>query len=221
MSSSKRGTAITGDLFRVEHPTLDLSDPFTSHVDIGFDGITHQVLSTADRSAFNYATTTGEFTVGELRGHIIESIDTVQTQATHRYQAVVSSPTGVLSTQTYLSATAAIELVAALRPTPTALGIAIDPDDSADIVSDPRVAMATPLGIIECTPLTPDVDSQLPEWSGTPVDHGELYGGSHADGSPWLTLVTTSARVILMLGANVSADDGADGLAQLNVIWTA
>ena len=176
MSSSKRGTAITGDLFLVEHPTLDLSEPFTSHVDIAFDGITHQVLSTADRSAFNYATTTGEFTVGALRGHIIESIDTVQTQATHRYQAVVSGPSGALSTQTYLSAATAIELVAALRPASTALGIAIDPDDSAQVVGDARVAMSTPLGILECTPLTPDVDRQLPEWAGTPVSHGELYG---------------------------------------------
>lgn len=220
MSFSKRGTAITGDLFVVEHPTLDVGEPFTSHVDIGFDGITHQVLTTADRSAFNFATTTGDFTVGGLHGHIIESIDTVQTQATHRYQAVVSSPNGALSTQTYLSASAAIDLVAALRPTPTALGIAIDPDDAADIVGDPRVAMSTPLGIVECTPLTPDVDRQLPDWSGTPVHHGELYGGEHADGSPWLTLVTSTARVILMLGAGVSADDGATGLAELNATWT-
>ena len=220
MSSSKRGTAINGDLFLVEHPTLDLGEPFTSHVDVAFDGITHQVLSTADRTAFNYANTTGEFTVGELRGHIIESIDTVQTQATHRYQAVVSSASGALSTQTYLSATAAVELVAALRPLSTALGIAIDPDDSAEIGGDARVAMSTPLGILELTPLTPDVDRQLPDWSGTDVDHGQLYGGQHADGSPWLTLVTASARVILMLGAGVSADEGAAGLARLGVTWT-
>lgn len=220
MSSTKRGTAITGDLFRVEHPTLGLSEPFTSHVDVGFDGITHQVLSTADRSAFNYANTTGEFTVGALRGHIIESIDTVQTQATHRYQAVVSSDSGALSTQTYLSAASAIELVGALRPTPTALGIAIDPDDAADIVSDPRVALSTSLGILELTPLSSDVMQQLPDWAGTPVDHGELYGGEHADGSPWLTLVTSTARVILMLGAGVTADQAAAGLTQLAVAWT-
>jgi len=220
MSSTKRGTAITGDLFLVTHPMLDLSQPFTSYVDIAFDGVTHQVLSTADRSAFNYANTTGEFTVGELQGHVIESIDTVQTQATHRYQAIVSSESGVLSTQTYLSAAAAVDLIGALRPIQTAMGISIDPDDAAEIVGDPRVAMTTPAGIVEITPLTADVDRQLPDWSGTEVDHGQLYGGEHADGSPWLTLVTATARVILMLGADVTADEGASALAALDVTWT-
>ncbi len=220
MSSTKRGTAITGDLFLVEHPTLDLSDPFTSHVDVAFDGITHQVLTTADRTGFNYATTTGEFSIGDLRGHIIESIDTVQTQAAHRYQAVLSSPTGALATQTYVSAASAIELVAALRPSPTALGIVIDPDDAVDVHGDPKVAFNTALGIIEITPLTADVVRQLPDWAGTATDHGELYGGQHTDGSPWLTLVTATARVILLLGAHVTADQGASGLAKLAVTWT-
>lgn len=219
-TNSTSGTTITGDLFVIEHPTLDLGEPFTSHVDVSFEGVTHQVLSTAHRSAFNYANTTGEFAIGELTGHVIESMDTVETQVSHRYQAVIAGPDGALATQSYLSAESALALMGALRPTPTALGMAIDPDDAVEITSPARVAMSTDLGVLEVTPLTTTVTGQLPAWTGTSVRHGELFAGHLSGELPYLTLVTATCRVLLMLGADVDPDAAAAGMAELNATWT-
>ena len=219
MTSHKRGTAITGDLFVLEHPTLDLSVPFTSHVDVSFDGITHQVLSAADRTGFSYATTTGTFSVGELSGHVVETMDTVATQAVRRFQAIVGSGLGYLATQTYLDAGQAVRLVGELGPVPTPLGIAIDPQHAVEVIGAPRVALTTEVGVLEIAPLTATIDSQLPTWRGTPVDHGELYAGMLSGSVPYLTLVSDTARGVLMMGADIDPDDAVGVLAALQLRW--
>ena len=221
MTSLKRGTAITGDLFEIEHPTLGFSGPFTSHVDVSFDGITHQVLSAANRSGFSYATTTGTFAVGDFEGHVIETMDTVATQAVRRFQAVIGSTLGVLATQTYVDATQAVRLIGELGPVSTRLGMAIDPQHAIEITGPPRVALTTPLGVLELTPLTGTVDAQLPAWRGTPVRHGDLYAGTLSDDVPYLTLVTETARGVLMLGAGTEADHAATMVADLRLAWAA
>ncbi|MEM7092881.1 MAG: hypothetical protein AAF567_07755 [Actinomycetota bacterium] len=220
MSHTKRGTAITGDLFTLQHPSLVLDAPFTSFVDVVFDGVTHQVLSTADRSAFNYANTTGQFAIGDLQGHIIESIDTVDTQATHRYQAVLSGSSGALAVHTYLGSAQAVDLLAALRPVATPLGMALDPSDGAEIVTAPKVAVTTAIGVLEVSPLTGAIDAQLPRWQGTIAPHGQLYAGRIGDEVPWLTLVTRRCRVAALLGADVDPDHAATILALLDANWT-
>jgi hypothetical protein len=220
MTFTKRGTALTGDLFTVSHPSLQLSAAFTSHVDVLFDGLTHQVLSAADRGAFNYANTTGEFTIGEFRGHVIETLDTVSTQVSHRYQAVVTADNGALSTHSYQSAEQVLALIGALSPISTALGLVIDPDDTVEVVSTPKVAFATDIGLVELAPLTSEIIAQLPSWSGTAVEHGELYAGQSSDRAPWLTLVTETAQVIAMLGDNVDPDDAVTALSSLRAVWS-
>lgn len=220
MTSTKRGTAITGDLFLVEHPTLDLDGPFTSFVDVSFDGLTHQVLSVANRRAFSFTTTTGTFAVGDLHGHVIETIDTVATQAVRRFQAVLSAPQGVLATQTYLDASQAVRLIAELGPVPTPLGMAVDPQHGVEVDGPARVALTTPIGVLEIAPLTPTVDAQLPVWRGTPVRHGELYAGRLSDSVPYLTLVSDTARGVLMLGADTDADAATAMLSELHMQWS-
>jgi len=220
MTFTKRGTAITGDLFTLSHPRLALAAPFTSHVDVLYDGLTHQVLTAADHGAFNYANTTGEFTTGDLRGHIIESLDTVSTQVSHRYQAVVVSNNGALSTHSYQSASQALALVGALAPIRTSLGLIVDPDDTVEIVSTARVAFTTDIGVLELAPLTTEIIAQLPDWSGTRVDGGQLYAGQFSDQAPWLTLVTETTRVVTMLGNEIDPDDAVAELSSLQARWT-
>lgn len=217
----KRGHAINGDLFTLTHPKLDLSNPFTSHVDVVYDGITHQLLTSADIGAFNFANVTGEFTVADLPGYIIESLDNVATQATHVYRAVVRSETGVLATQSYQSVEQVLGLVGAARPTPTRLGMVIDPYDTVSISSAPKVTIQLDIGIIEITPLTQEVIEELPEWSGTPVEAGEIYAGMFTDDAPYLTLVTPTCRVITMLGPDVDVDEAIETLGRLPVHWAA
>lgn len=220
MTFSKRGNAITGELFTVSHPRLQLGAPFTSHVDVLFDGLTHQVLSAADRGAFNYSDTTGEFSIGNLRGHIIETLDTVSTQVSHRYQAVVTGDGGAVSTHSYQSAEQVLSLMGALSPLSTSLGMILDPVDTVEIVSSARVAFDTEIGLLEIAPLTSQVIAQLPSWAGTRVDHGELYAGEFTDNTPWLILVTETARVVAMLGAGVLPDHAVAELSSLRAAWT-
>lgn len=217
--TSKRCQALNGDLLTLDHDTLDLSQRYTCHVDVVHDGITHQVLSTSDLSAFNFAHTTGTFGVGDLEGYIVELLDNVAAQATHVYQAIVTSESGAIATRSHQSVEQALRLVGALRPTPTRLGFVIEPDDGAEIVSAPKIALQTGIGVLEATPLTAEIIAQLPDWSGTPVSSGELFAGHFTDEAPYLTLVTPSVRVIALLGSGVSPDDAADTLARLSADW--
>lgn len=219
-SNRKRGTAITGDRFTVVHPNLALENPFSSFVDVEFDGLVHQVLSMQDGSGTNFVNTTGQFTVAGLDGLIVESLDTVATQVAHRYKAVVTGPTGVLMTQSYDSPARAIALIGALAPETTPLGMAIAETPELQIVGPPKVAMSLEIGVVEVTPLTEGVIAQLPDWAGTTVSHGELYAGRFSDETPYLTLVTDTARVVVMVGDGPdAADDGAHALAEMDARW--
>ena len=221
MKRTKRGTAITGDLFTISHPTLDLSAPFTSHVDVVFDGVTHQVITTADDRPFGYTAVTGSFVVGDLQGHIVESMDQVSTQAAHRYQAIVRTDRGALTTATYTSSAECMRLIGALRPTPTPLGVMIEPTDEVHVSSEARVAVTTAVGVIDLAPLESSVIDALPQWSGTPSRGGELYRGEAPErGLAWLTLVSDTARAIVMPAATTSHDELAAAAAELEITWT-
>ena len=218
--ATKRGNAINGDLFTMRHPSLDLDAPFTSFIDVAFRGTTHQAFVARDRSAFNFANATGQFTVGDFAGHILEMLDSVETQVSHRYQAVVDTPHGVLSTHSYDSVPGLLALVGSLRPVASRLGVVLDPDDESEYTSAPRVALdSAGLGVLELTPLTAEVIDQLPGWQGTRVAGGQLYGGRFTDDAPYLTLVTTTCRVLALPGAGVDEDLLAEMMASLEVAW--
>lgn len=218
--ATKRGNAINGDLFTMRHSSLDLDAPFTSFIDVAFRGVTHQAFAARDRSAFSFANTTGEFTVGEFSGHILESLDAVETQVSHRYQAVVTTPHGVLSTHSYDSVPGLLALVGALRPVATGLGVVVDPDDECEFTTAPRVALdLIGLGVLEITPLTAEVIDQLPTWEGSQVAGGMLYGGRFTNDAPYLTLVTPTCRVLALPGANADEDHVAEIMTSLEVDW--
>ena len=60
---------------------------------------------------------------------------------------------------------------------------------------------------------------QLPGWHGTRVAGGQLYGGRFTDDAPYLTLVTTTCRVLALPGAGVDEDLLAEMMASLEVDW--
>ena len=220
-STTKRGHAINGDLFELRHDALDLHVPFTSFVDVSFRGVTHQVLVAADKHAFSFANVTGEFTVGDYAGFILEVLDSVETQASHRYQAIVTTPHGLLSTHSYASPSVLMSFVGALRPTDTMLGVVLEPDDECEYTSAPRVALTLPIGVVEVTPLTAEVIDRLPTWKGSPVQRGELYGGQFTDDAPYLTLVTDTCRVLALPGPGISGDVAATAMAAFEAEWQA
>lgn len=224
VTTTKRGRAINGDLFTLRFsqqanaaPSLTVS--YTSFIDVAFRGTTHQAFAAADRRAFSYANVTGEFTVGEYHGHILETLDAVETQVSHRYQALVDTPFGVLSTHSYDSVTGLLALVGALRPVGTRLGVTLDPDDEVEYTTAPRVAVQLPMGVIEVTPLTEEVIDQLPAWQGTNVAGGQLYGGRFTDDAAYLTLVTPTCRVLALPGPDVDEDHVAALLSGFEATW--
>lgn len=217
--TAKRGHAINGDVFELRHDSFDLGQPFTSFIDVAYRGVTHQVFAAADRHAFTYENVTGEFRVGRYDGHILESLDAVDAQVTHRYQALVTTPSGVLSTHSYDSVPGLLALIGALRPQATALGVVVEPDDECEFSGPPKVALALPIGLLEVTPLTQEVIDTLPDWQGTPVESGELYGSRFADGAAYLTLVTESCRVIAMPQSDTDVDEVTEQIAGLHATW--
>lgn len=219
VQNSKRGHAITGDVFQLRHESLDLDAPFTSFIDVAFRGITHQAFVAADPHGFAYEHVTGEFTVGQYKGHILESLDAVEAQVSHRYQALVTTPAGVLSTHSYDSVPGLLAFVGALRPQATALGLVIDPDDECEFTGPAKVAMTLPMGLIEITPLTQEVIDTLPDWQGTEVAEGELFGSRFTNGDPYLTLVTSSCRVLVMPAADADIDVVSEQVSLLSATW--
>lgn len=215
----KRGHAINGDLFEICHGSLGLDAPFTTFIDVSFRGTTHQVFSAADRYAFEHTTVTGEFTVAGHRGHILETLDAVRTQVSHRYQAIVTTEAGVLSTHSYADTATLLAFVGALRPAETRLGLVLNPDDECEYTTAPKVALDLAIGVVEVTPLTAEVIDLLPNWQGTAVAGGDLYGGRFTDDSTYLTLVTDTCRVVVMPGPDADADEVAELASSLEVDW--
>lgn len=217
--TTKRGYALNGDEFIITAPDADLSAPFTTFVDVSFRGVNHQLFVAVDNSAYAYSAVTGEFTVGRYRGHILEQLDNVQTQVAHRYQALVETPSGTLSVHSFEGVDHLLTLVGSLGVEDTPLGVTCNPDPAIEFVSAPRVAMQMTWGVLELTPLTVAVVDQLPAWSGTPAANGDLYAGAFADTSPYLTLVTTTCRVIALPGADADVDEITGLLATLQAQW--
>lgn len=205
----------------MQHPTLPLNVPFTTFIDVTYRGVTHQAFAAADRGAFNYATTTGEFSVAGLQGHIVETLDNVETQVSHRYQAIVPTEQGVLSVHSYDSVDALMSLVGALRPQESPLGIRLDPNDEVEYSSAPRVAMQTEVGVVELTPLTAEVIEQVPDWKGTPVAGGELFAGRFTDDASYLTLVSDSCRAMVLPSVTTDDDQLTAVIAELHADWMA
>ena len=220
MTTAKRGRAINGDLFTLEHPSLALDAPFTSFIDVSFRGTTHQAFVAADQHAFTYAHVTGEFSVGKFAGHILENLDTVSTQVSHRYQALVTTPAGVLSIHSYEDVPSLLALIGALQPEATELGITLHPNHEAEFTTAPKVALQLDFGVLEITPLTEHVIEQLPAWQGTAVAGGDLYAGRFSDESPYLTLVTPTCRVLALPNGSVDHDVLAATIAELKAGWT-
>ena len=221
-TTTKRGNAINGDLFTLQHSSLDLDAPFTSFIDVAFRRTTHQAFVAADRNAFSFANATGEFSVGDYAGHILETLDSVETQVSHRYQAIVTTPHGVLSTHSYDSVPGLLALVGALRHAANRLGVVLNPDDECEFTTAPRVALdLDQIGVLEITPLTAEVIDQLPTWQGSTVAGGQLYGGRFTDDAPYLTLVTPTCRVLALPGAQADEDHIANILSSLEADWQA
>ncbi len=203
----------------MSHKDLRFDQPYTSFVDVLFDGVTHQILSAKDRSGVNFSNTTGSFTVNGFRGWIIESLDTVATQVVHRHTAVIESLSGVLSTSSYDGAGRLLDLFGAIAPAATPLGMTIGTRTDAEISGYPRIAMQTEIGLIEVSPLTSAVVDQLPTWAGTATAAGELFAGRHGDSGAYLVLVTDSCRVLVMLAPESDHDLAAETISALDVRW--
>lgn len=215
----KRSHAINGDLVSLRHPNASFEAPFTSHIDLAYAGVTHQALSMKSRAGISFEHTTGAFTVGDMNGWIIEAIDTVATQGSHRYQAVVEGDTGIISVHSYLRTDQLLALMGALRPSATRLGIVLSPDDDIEFASEPRLTLNTDLGILEISPLTADMNDQLPDWQGTAVSHGELFAGHLRSDAPYLALAGNTAVSTLMIADPSRADEAVGFLGELEVAW--
>lgn len=221
IANRRRAHAVTGDLLTLAHPSADLDQAFSSHVDVVYRGVTHQVLTLRGRSGVDFTHTTGEFTVNGLRGFLIEAIDTVETQGAHRYQAVVDSPSGILTAYSYLGSSELLAMIGALAPVPTSIGMVVTPSDDVEIVSTAKVAIKTAFGLLECAPLTAEVNDELPTWGGSEVATGELFAGRLSDDAPYLTLVTSTARALLMVDTPDLADEASEFMSALEVDWAA
>lgn len=219
MIHQHRSRALNGALCELTHPDEPLTGLYTCNVDVLFDGVTHQLLSTADRSAFSFEHTTGEFETNGLRGLIVEYLDNVATSAKHRHQAIIESPSGVLSTWTYDGVDHLLTLIGNLRPTPDPLGMTVRPRAGAEL-GDPAIAIQTPSALLEITPLTPAVSDTLPSWTGTPVANGELFAGEVPGQTPYLLLVTDTCRVIAMPTDPTDPDLATAFLVDLDATWS-
>ena len=114
---------------------------------------THQAFVAVDRNAFSFANATGEFSVGDYAGLILETLDSVETQVSHRYQARVTTPHGGLSTHSYDSVPGLLSLVGPFTPAANRLGVVPYLDDGCAFTTAPLVAMEVDqISVIEITP---------------------------------------------------------------------
>lgn len=213
-----RGSAITGETFKISHPLLRFDQPYTSHVDVEFLGLTHQVQTRCDRNAYDYATVTEHFNIGRYSGHIIENIDRMQTQHSQKYSAILTSANAVLATTTYTNAASAVELLAALSPQAQDGIFTISSGDEAQVVGEVRVAIPCDIGLLELAPLSKRVLAALPDWQGTRSSTGaEIFAARHSDSTPYLTVVTKTCRTIVI--PSVDIDRAVETVQDLNVTW--
>lgn len=218
-SAVKSVQVVTGEMVEVRGIGIDPEAACTSHVDVLHDGVTHQILEARDRGLVNFANTVGTFSLASYRGFIIETIDTVATQAVHRHTAVVESDTGILTAHSYDGADQLLALVGDLGIVATRDGMTINPTGIAEVASTVRAALPTVHGLLEISPLNDNTIDQLPTWSGTDVDHGQLYSGSLNDDSAYLVHVSETARSVLMVAPSTTRDDAALFMSGLRTTW--
>lgn len=221
MQTVKIMQAVNGDRVQVVHPRLDLSKGMTSFTTVQFDGVAHSVISSPSTDGMNFANTTAEFAVNGMTARIVQGMDDVGVGTTAiRYQAVLEADSGALWLQSYDSADLAAEVLGAINPEATDLGIRIDPSDSCPIVGSVTVIFEIEgLGILDIVPLTRDVSMQLPDWSGTTVDNGELFAASMSRSVPYMIFVTNSARTYVLPSETVDIDIAAELSTELDVTW--
>lgn len=221
MQTLKIMQAVNGDRVEVEHAGLNLSKAMTSFTTVQFDGVAHSVISSPSTDGMNFGNTTAEFSVNGMTARIIQGMDDVGVGTTAiRYQAVLEADSGALWLQSYDSADLAAAVLGAINPEATDLGIRINPDDSCPIVGSVTVIFEVDgLGILDIVPLTTDVTMQLPEWAGTPVEHGEMFAASMSRSVPYIIHVSKTARSYVLVSETVDIDKAAELSAALNITW--
>lgn len=220
--NSKRLQAITGDLITVTHPTLDLSRNTTTSVTVVSRGITYHVTSQSPESTHDHNMVTGEYT---LLGHTLrvrESVDNLDLGAAAvRYDNLWQADTGTLTVSTHDRHDEGLDLLSALSPQDTPLGVKVTAQGGIQVASPPTVLLETqPLGLLQISPLTPAGLAMLPDWQGTTVAGGELFAANISRTVPYLMLITKSARVDILLFDRDDLDAAATLASELQVDWT-
>jgi len=227
MQGSKNMQAINGDRVAVAHAELDLSEGMTTHATVRHQGVNHAVVSTRAPGSHRLGMTTAQLTIAGFDARIVESVDTnFVGQSSVRYEAWLESPNGALWVQSYDSADHSIALLSDLDPRSTDLGVWIGPGNNVDFVTPAEIIVdADALGVLKITPLTEEVIGQLPDWQGTMTPAGELFAGHVSRSQPMLTLVTPTARVMVIPKADEDNPADMDELTRLastlSVEWSA
>lgn len=222
MQTTKSIQAINGDRIEISHPALDFSHRMTTHATVRLDGVNHKVVSVPGPPAEGMAPITGEYQVKGHRVRVVEAVDGNNVgQSAIRWEGILDSGSGTWRVYSYDSAEHAVDLLAALDPVASPLGLTIGSAARTDYVTVSEVILDVDgFALLDIAPLTKEVNYQLPEWQGSVVNGGELFAASISRSIPFLILVTDSARVNLMPHSPESVDDVARLAADLQVSWT-
>lgn len=218
--NSKRIQAITGDEVVLRHPSLDFERTASASVSVIQAGVSYHVLSLPPGQHHDHAMVTGEYSLNGATLRVREVVDSLQIGASAvRFENIYEAETGTLKLTTHNRHDEGLELLSALQPTDTPLGIKITAPAGVDVATAPNLLVeAQPLGVLQITPLTSIQNDLLPEWQGTAVDGGELFAGNISRTVPYLILVTPTARVDIMNSTDI--DRAAELASQLHVTWT-
>lgn len=220
---SKTIQAINGDRVNLSHPVVDLSRPMSSFISIASGPTVHQAVSRPTAMGIDFSGALASASVAGGLLQIVPAVDNNETgEALPRFDAVWQGETGVVMIGAYGTVQTAVDLVASLGITTTALGARLAPVGSTRFVSYPTVVVeAAGLGLLETVPLTREVMAQLPDWAGTSTAGGDLYAGSLSRSSGYLTLVSETARTHIMVRGDADLDSATEMAADLQVSWQA
>jgi len=218
--TTKRLQAITGDLITISHPTLALEHTATSSVTVLHEGTTYSITSKPPHLPHDLPIVTAEYRIGGGVLRVSETVDTLQIGASAiRYHNVWETESGSLQIVTHKHHEEGLELLEAIAPEQTPLGVRIQPMAGIEVVVAPGFLFdAAALGLLQISPLTKAGLAALPDWQGTPVVGGELFAANLSRSVPYLILVTDTARVDIMLNDD-DVDTPTELAAQLEVTW--
>lgn len=218
--TTKRLQAITGDEITLSHPSLVMENTATSSVTVMHAGTTYSITSMPPHIAHDLSVITGEYSLGTGTLRVMESVDSLQIGASAvRYHNLWETPSGSLTVITHGHHDEGIELLNALAPVETPLGVRIQPTHGIEVVTAPGFLFETqPLGLLQISPLTSAGLAALPDWQGTPVAGGELFAANLSRSVPYLILVTDTARVDIMVNDD-DLDSAAELASKLEVSW--